>query len=123
MPREACGLLIGREAPGGALAVSRIVPARNVAPGTDRFEIDPALLLRLHRSLRGGAERIIGHYHSHPGGAPEPSAHDLAASYAPGLAWLILGLGDDRVEAAAFRHPPDTGAPPACFETLTLSVR
>lgn len=123
LPREACGLLLGREAADGTLLVSEVVPAENKAEGTDRFEIDPVLLLRLHRELRGGPAGIIGHYHSHPGGAAVPSATDQAASYTPGFAWLILAMQDGHVSAAAFRHPQDAPAPPHAFETLRLVIR
>ena len=86
-PEEACGLLIG--SPG---AVARIEPAENVADDRRRrFEVDPRLLLRLHRELRGGPDAVIGVYHSHPEGAPEPSPVDLAKALDPTLVWLIVG--------------------------------
>lgn len=86
-PEEACGLLVG--APG---AVARIEPAENVADDRRRrFEVDPRLLLRLHRELRDGPDAVIGVYHSHPEGAPEPSAVDLAKALDPTLVWLIVG--------------------------------
>jgi proteasome lid subunit RPN8/RPN11 len=123
LPREACGLLIGR-AQGDALIVSRVVPAANLAEAEDRFEIDPALLLEVHRSLRGSPERLIGHYHSHPGGLARPSAHDRAQSFTPGLAWLILGIAKDgALSRAAFLHPPEIPPPPPAFQPLTLVVR
>jgi len=104
--------------------VSRVVPSPNLAGGHDRFEIDPALLLRVHRELRGGAETLIGHYHSHPGGPARPSAQDRARSYTPGLAWLILGLeADGALTRAAFLHPEDIEPPLEAFVPLTLSIR
>jgi proteasome lid subunit RPN8/RPN11 len=103
--------------------VTGVVPAPNVAPGEDRFEIDPALLLATHRRLRGGADRIIGHYHSHPSGPAAPSARDRASSYTPGLAWLILGLEGGKAQWAAFLHPEDRRAPLDRFEPLILAAR
>jgi len=86
--REICGLLFGNEA--------RIEEARstaNVAPDTSCwFEIDPAALFAAHRAERAGGPRLIGHYHSHPGGSAEPSPRDLAAAE-PGRLWLITGGG------------------------------
>jgi proteasome lid subunit RPN8/RPN11 len=86
-PEEACGLLVG-----AGEQVVRVEPAENVAEDRRRrFEVDPGLLLRLHRELRGGALSVLGVYHSHPDGLPEPSAVDLAKALDPALAWLIVG--------------------------------
>jgi len=86
-PEEACGLLVG-----AGDRVARAEPADNVAEDRlRRFEVDPRLLLRLHRELRGGPEQVLGVYHSHPEGRPEPSATDLARALDPELVWLIVG--------------------------------
>ena len=86
-PEEACGLLVG-----AGEQVVRIEPAENVAEDRRRrFEVDPRLLLRLHRELRGGPLSVLGVYHSHPAGRPEPSPTDLAKALDPELVWLIVG--------------------------------
>jgi len=91
-PAEACGLLIGRRTAEG-FEVTRHAPSRNrAAAPTERFEIDPLLQLHWQKALRGTHEAVIGHYHSHPRGAPEPSATDLAEAHDPALLWLITGL-------------------------------
>jgi proteasome lid subunit RPN8/RPN11 len=124
LPREACGLLIGREEAAGTLHVFDVVPSANKAEGADRFEIDPALLLRLHRELRGGPLQIIGHYHSHPGGSARPSETDRAASHMPGFAWLILAIAEDgAIESAAYLHHRDGPSPPVRLEPLPLTIR
>jgi len=70
----------------------------------DRFEVDPALRLRLQRELRASNERIVGLFHSHPDGAAAPSAHDLACAWEPDLVWLITATGRDAAgPTAAFR--------------------
>ncbi|WP_375382151.1 Mov34/MPN/PAD-1 family protein [uncultured Sphingomonas sp.] len=84
-PVEICGLLFGDDA--------RIVErrrCRNVAaePAV-AFEIDPAALLAAHRAMRRGGLRLVGCYHSHPSGTPEPSARDAAAAAPDGWFWLI----------------------------------
>ncbi|WP_341705205.1 M67 family metallopeptidase, partial [Ferrovibrio sp.] len=99
-PDEACALLVGtvreQDGPGGSLVeVRRIVPAANVA--ADRrtgFEIDPATHIALLRDLRerNAAERIVGHWHSHPNGRAEPSATDVAMIHDPGLVWVISAV-------------------------------
>ena len=93
-PHEICGLLLGE-----AGCIREILPAANVAPDPARhFEVDPMTLITAHRAARkgeGGA--IIGSYHSHPGGNPEPSAADAASAAADGSLWLIVGRGTARL--------------------------
>lgn len=136
LPREACGLLLGIGDAQQGFTVTRILESDNVAPPgeNDRFEIEPALLLRTHRSLREAAagasgaaqsERILGVYHSHPGGRPEPSPVDCARAAAPGYVWLIAALDAQRAaggacETHAFLH--ESGLEPARFTGLALSV-
>lgn len=86
---EICGLLLGR-----GDAIEAAVACRNVAadPRT-RFEIDPGALLAAHRRARTSGAALIGHYHSHPGGVPVPSACDAAEAAADGSIWLIVGKG------------------------------
>lgn len=70
--------------------VDGLLPAANVASDRRaRFEIDPATLIRAHRAEREGGSRIMGCYHSHPGGNPLPSAEDAAQAPPGGALWLI----------------------------------
>ena len=91
-PHEACGLLVGRVAEGGAFHVTEVVESPNLAPGgqADRFEIDPALRLRLQREARDRGEAVIGIWHSHPDGPARPSATDLASAWEAGLVWVVV---------------------------------
>ncbi len=100
-PRECCGLLVGHGA-GGDFTVTRIEPSANVEPtgAPDRFEIDPTLRIRLQRGLRGGADAIIGHYHSHPDHAAAPSATDRAMAYEPEMVWLITAIAAGKAGAS-----------------------
>lgn len=89
---EICGLLLGRD---GRVEEAR--PCRNVAVDpARRFEIDPAALLAAHRAARAGGPTILGCYHSHPSGRPEPSARDAAAAEPNGWLWLIVANGQLR---------------------------
>lgn len=83
---EICGLLLG-----AGLRVDAARACANVAadPRT-AFEIDPAALIAAHRAARAGGAALIGHYHSHPGGAPVPSPRDAAAAVGDGAVWLIV---------------------------------
>ncbi len=92
-PQEACGLLLGRHE-SERVVLSACVPSQNIAPEpTRRFEVDPAVRLRVQRETRDGGEAMVGLYHSHPAGTAVPSATDRECLYEPGLVWLIAGRG------------------------------
>lgn len=97
---EVCGLLLGR--PG---EISAIRPAANVAPEpAAAFELDPTVLLAAHREARAGGAAILGHYHSHPGGEPQPSSCDAAAAEG-GELWLVVAGGQARLWRATSNGP------------------
>lgn len=101
-PLEACGLLFG-----SADCIEVAVVARNVATAPrHRFDIDPAALAAAQRRGRAGAQRLIGCWHSHPGGSPLPSALDRAGVHDLGWLWLIVANGAVR----AFRPTADAFA-------------
>jgi len=114
-PAEGCGLLIGRGQK--IVRVSRVIPADNLEQErqTDRFELDPRVRFAAERAVRGGPDRIVGHWHSHPNGSPYPSPTDIARAYEPELIWLIVGVPrgpDGRPQATpprAFRLDAEAG--------------
>jgi len=110
---EICGLLLGREG-----RIEAAAPVPNVAPDPRRaFLLDPATHLRVSREARQGGTRIIGCYHSHPGGDPRPSALDAAHAAEQGFHWLILA--DDGETLWRSR----TGGPVAgAFEPVALEI-
>jgi len=120
-PEEACGLLVGRRAPGGAWCVGAVEASANVAapPRTRRFEIDPGLRLRLMRTLRDGPDEVIGVYHSHPDGAPEPSDTDRAMIFEPAMIWLITAVYAGRAGATTAWRPTQDGT---AFVPLGLAL-
>ena len=88
-PEECCGILLGEDK-----RISGILPAINVHPEPRaRFEIDPRALIGAHRSARTGGPQVIGYYHSHPAGAPEPSQTDRAMAAGDGMIWAIVAMG------------------------------
>ncbi len=114
-PLEACGLLEGT-IQGSHYRVTGIHPSQNVAPDpADRFEVDPRLLLRLQKDLRGAPTAMIGIYHSHPRGPAVPSATDLAMAWQPELVWVITAVGPP-VHTTAHRLAGNG------FEALEISV-
>jgi proteasome lid subunit RPN8/RPN11 len=105
-PEECCGLLIGRRE-AEAVVVTRQAPSPNVTAGNRRrtFEVSPQVRFDLMRELRDGPETIVGHYHSHPDGAAEPSATDLAMAWEPDLAWVILAVPGGQAAFAVEEGP------------------
>ena len=101
-PEECCGLLVGRDGDADNIVVTAVEPSPNRAVGDrrDSFEVDPQLRFDVMRRLdkmnaKGGqAERIVGHYHSHPNHPPLPSARDLEMAYEPEMVWVIVAVED-----------------------------
>ena len=90
-PSECCGLIEGADSADGWHALA-LHETANVAEDTARhFTIDPQKQFDLMRALRGTERRIIGCFHSHPDGNPEPSATDRANAWEPDFLWLIAG--------------------------------
>ena len=90
-PLESCGLIEGRETEDGWIATA-VHEAANLAEDPARaFLIDPEVQFKLLRTLRGTASRLIGCYHSHPGGPADPSATDSAQAMETDFLWLIAG--------------------------------
>ena len=103
LPHECCGLLFGTAA---AIAAHR--PAANVHPAPQsHFEIDPQALIDGHRAMREGGPALVGYYHSHPAGPPEPSTTDRALAARDGMIWAIVGLGAGERRVALWRAGGD----------------
>ncbi len=99
-PSECCGFLVGRGS-----NVSFAVPMTNVAAdGRRRFRIDDRAHIELRRTLRAFAPsiEIVGVYHSHPNGRPEPSAADLAEALYPDWVYVIAAARPRRTVLGAF---------------------
>ncbi len=93
-PNECCGLLVGR-----AGEILEAIPASNGADEpARRYEISPvdyfAQIRRCRRINAAQSENfaVVGAYHSHPRGGPEPSETDTAQAFRD-FVFLIVGLG------------------------------
>jgi predicted GIY-YIG superfamily endonuclease/proteasome lid subunit RPN8/RPN11 len=100
---ECCGILLG-----DANNITQITPAKNVHPTPQsHFEIDPAALIAAHKAERSGGPQIIGYYHSHPTGSPEPSPTDQAMAARDGKIWAIIGHSEAEQEIKFWRDDPE----------------
>jgi len=100
-PRECCGLVEGSQE-GETIRVVALHPARNLSSHGDRFEIDPAGHFAAIRVARANGHAIVGCYHSHPNGKPEPSQRDVEGAWDEGFIWLIFAMHDEKASLAAF---------------------
>ena len=98
LPNEACGLIVA------AGKRHRVIPARNVsAEPRTTFEIAEEAWLEVAEG-----EEVIGIFHSHPYGSPEPSMADRTMCEATGLTWHIVsfpGGGYRSIEPNGFEAP------------------
>jgi len=114
---EVCGLLLGKGDDQGG-RVTAVRPCANVSDTpARRFELDPAALIGAWRAARGGGPRVIGLYHSHPTGDPQPSITDAREAPADGAIWMIASGG----EIAAWRAV-EHGRVHGRFEPVELVV-
>jgi proteasome lid subunit RPN8/RPN11 len=99
MPREACGLVVMT-----ARGRHRVIRAKNLAPVPERdFHLDPDAWLEVEEG-----EAVIGIYHSHTKGSPEPSMADRVSCEASELPWHIVSVpgGEYRyLEPTGFKAP------------------
>lgn len=89
-PQEAVGAVLGT-----AERAVRYAPLQNRSgtPGV-AFSVDPLELVRVDGAARDQGLRVLGLFHSHPGGRPEPSGIDRDQSW-PGFACWIGALRED----------------------------
>lgn len=118
-PEEGCGVLLG-QIDEGARIVEEAVRSENAASSrSDRYVVDPDLLLELTEREERGGPAVIGFYHSHPDSRPEPSDSDRTLAW-PWYHYLIVSVVEgsaDRCRLWEFpegERAPVTGAVRRC---------
>jgi proteasome lid subunit RPN8/RPN11 len=98
-PKEACGLLAGRDA-----RPTRVIRCANAHPTpVTRYSIDPREQLRAFRDMEAKGEELVAIYHSHPITQPYPSPTDRAEAHYPEAFYVLVSLRDATPEVKAFR--------------------
>lgn len=91
-PDEACGLLLGRDQ-----RILEVWPLTNIAAqAREHYECDPLEYLSAERRADAANLQIMGIWHSHPDGVPEPSALDLRDAW-PGWSYIIIATTADEL--------------------------
>lgn len=89
-PFEVCGLIGGWQD-----EAALIIQLPNCARTPKiRYEVDPTVFVAAYRQLERAGVEVIGLYHSHPNGPPNPSAVDIAEATWPEAVYLIVGLAE-----------------------------
>ncbi|PYR64771.1 MAG: hypothetical protein DMF87_08020 [Acidobacteria bacterium] len=123
-PNECCGLLVGKgpaeatagPAKAGPYVLEAIPCSNGASEPTKRYEISPvdyfAQIRRCRRINEQQSENfaVIGAYHSHPRGTPEPSETDNAQAFRD-FVFVIVGLGGAGMQIAAYTLAGDTLTP------------
>lgn len=99
LPREACGLLGGRD----GIASSHYAVTNTARDPELRFEMDPGELVRALAAIEERGEELVAIYHSHPRTSAIPSQADIRESLYPHVHYVIVGYGGGRESVRAFR--------------------
>lgn len=96
-PYECCGVLLGRADPRG-WRVSAAIRAGNTRTGSahNRYQIDPAELVRIQREALGQGLEIAGFYHSHPDHPAQWSPTDFAEAHWLGCSYVITEVAQGK---------------------------
>ncbi len=101
LPNEACGLLSGSLADGGA---TRFHPARNADASPLRYNVHPEDLVRITFAIEDDGEELVAIFHSHTHTPAVPSATDLRTALYPDPFYLLASLAEpDAPPADALR--------------------
>jgi proteasome lid subunit RPN8/RPN11 len=102
-PHECCGILLGtidRHGDRDTRVVKSTMRAgntRNDRP-QDRFNIDPADIIRAQKLARDRMQDIVGFYHSHPDCPAQWSQTDLAEAHWIGCSYVITSVRQGQAE-------------------------
>ena len=88
-PKEACGLLAGRNG-----AVEQVYLMRNVEDSSISYAMDPKEQLQVEKRMRQAGQQMVGIFHSHTASAAYPSSVDVRLAISPDVAYVLVSLQD-----------------------------
>jgi len=108
-PKEACGLLGGRDG-----AAGQVYPMRNIEESPIGYAMDPKEQLQVEKQMRQRAQRLIGIYHSHTASSAYPSLVDVRLAISPDVSYILVSLKDRALpELKSYRIDGQTITPEA----------
>jgi proteasome lid subunit RPN8/RPN11 len=93
-PYECCGVLVGDFDEAGNRTIQTVVKCGNARADSprNRYQIDPAELVRIQREAVLAGHQIVGFYHSHPDCPAQASSTDLAEAHWTGCSYVITSV-------------------------------
>lgn len=89
---EVCGVLAGEHGD-EASRVEAVHRVENVAEQPQiRYRLDPEALFAVIERIEDAGQEVVGFYHSHPAGGPQPSQTDAERATWPGYSYAICAL-------------------------------
>ena len=101
-PCECCGILMSRDEKTPQIDLVYWGENADTDRPETRFVLDHKTHIKAVEMECSGSARIVGYYHSHPGGAGQPSCRD-AQEAVNGTIHLIVGVGNGSVECTTWR--------------------
>jgi proteasome lid subunit RPN8/RPN11 len=116
-PREACGVLVGRE-DGETVVVDTVRRVPNVADAPRvTYELDPEGTVAVFDEAAATGREVVGFYHSHPAGPASMSETDHAQASWPGYVYVLASLAARPPILDAWRWTGDE------FEREAVAIR
>ncbi len=118
-PDEGCGVLVGRLS-GEVAGVVGATSARNMVSdrSRDRYDLDPADLLRADRDARSRGLDVVGIWHSHPDSPARPSAFDTERAWVDYVYLICSTRAGGSADLNAFALNGEGGS----FEQVELGI-
>jgi len=88
-PKEACGMLAGREG-----RVEQVYSMTNVDLSPISYQMDPKEQLRVMKQMRQAGQQMLAIYHSHTASPAYPSPVDVRLAVYPEVAYILVSLQD-----------------------------
>jgi proteasome lid subunit RPN8/RPN11 len=128
-PEEACGFLLGTHNE-AILNVEEFTPVPNVSVSpSNRFIMDPAVLISVVSKASIAGLYVIGTVHSHPSADAAPSLEDLQTEWHTLPVHCIVSLltGPGEIQAYSYAVPcfemlPALGSPSMKYNPLAITV-